>query len=87
MPREVHASTGEHLVFGRLRYPLLGPTIGKGGKPKIMIIHRAAALGVGRSYRLFLFLMGGGPGGATRCVDPAPAPLVQFPGTGTIFKI
>jgi len=30
---------------------------------------------------------GGGPGGATRFVDPADAPLVQFPGTGTIFKI
>ena len=30
---------------------------------------------------------GGGPGGATRFVDPADGPLVQFPGTGTIFKI
>jgi hypothetical protein len=30
---------------------------------------------------------GGGPGGATRYLDPADAPLVQFPGTGTIFKI
>jgi hypothetical protein len=30
---------------------------------------------------------GGGPGGATRYVDPADSPLVQFPGTGTIFKI
>jgi hypothetical protein len=30
---------------------------------------------------------GGGPGGPTRYVDPADAPLVQFPGTGTIFKI
>jgi glucose/arabinose dehydrogenase len=30
---------------------------------------------------------GGGPGGATRFVDPANGPLVQFPGTGTIFKI
>jgi glucose/arabinose dehydrogenase len=30
---------------------------------------------------------GGGPGGATRFVDPADAPLVQFPGTGVIFKI
>lgn len=30
---------------------------------------------------------GGGPGGATRFVDPADAPLVQFPGTGTIFKV
>lgn len=30
---------------------------------------------------------GGGPGGPTRYVDPAHAPLVQFPGTGTIFKI
>jgi hypothetical protein len=30
---------------------------------------------------------GGGPGGATRFVDPADAPLVQIPGTGTIFKI
>jgi hypothetical protein len=31
--------------------------------------------------------VGGGPGGPTRYVDPADAPLVQFPGTGTIFKI
>jgi len=30
---------------------------------------------------------GGGPGGATRFVDPADAPLVQIPGTGVIFKI
>jgi glucose/arabinose dehydrogenase len=30
---------------------------------------------------------GGGPGGPTRFVDPADAPLVQFPGTGVIFKI
>jgi glucose/arabinose dehydrogenase len=30
---------------------------------------------------------GGGPGGATRFVNPADGPLVQFPGTGTIFKI
>jgi hypothetical protein len=30
---------------------------------------------------------GGGPGGATRFIDPADAPLVQFPGTGVIFKI
>jgi glucose/arabinose dehydrogenase len=30
---------------------------------------------------------GGGPGGPTRYVDPADSPLVQFPGTGTIFKI
>jgi len=30
---------------------------------------------------------GGGPGGATRFKDPADAPLVQFPGTGVIFKI
>jgi hypothetical protein len=30
---------------------------------------------------------GGGPGGSTRYVDPADGPLVQFPGTGTIFKI
>jgi len=30
---------------------------------------------------------GGGPGGATRFVNPADAPLVQFPGTGVIFKI
>ena len=30
---------------------------------------------------------GGGPGGATRFVNPADAPLVQIPGTGTIFKI
>ena len=30
---------------------------------------------------------GGGPGGATRFVDPADAPLVQFPGTGVIWKI
>lgn len=30
---------------------------------------------------------GGGPRGATRFVDPADAPLVQFPGTGTIFKV
>lgn len=30
---------------------------------------------------------GGGPGGDTRFVDPADGPLVQFPGTGTIFKI
>jgi hypothetical protein len=29
----------------------------------------------------------GGPGGATRYVNPADAPLVQIPGTGTIFKI
>jgi hypothetical protein len=30
---------------------------------------------------------GGGPGGDTRYVNPADAPLVQIPGTGTIFKI
>jgi len=30
---------------------------------------------------------GGGPGGATRFLDPADAPLVQIPGTGVIFKI
>ena len=30
---------------------------------------------------------GGGPGGPTRYVNPADAPLVQFPGTGVIFKI
>jgi hypothetical protein len=30
---------------------------------------------------------GGGPGGATRFVDPADAPLVQIPGTGVIWKI
>jgi len=30
---------------------------------------------------------GSGPGGATRFVNPADAPLVQFPGTGVIFKI
>jgi hypothetical protein len=30
---------------------------------------------------------GGGPGGETRYVDPLDAPLVQIPGTGTIFKI
>jgi len=30
---------------------------------------------------------GGGPGGDTRFADPADAPLVQFPGTGVIFKI
>jgi len=30
---------------------------------------------------------GGGPGGPTRFVDPADAPLVQIPGTGVIFKI
>src|SRR5215472_4220692 len=30
---------------------------------------------------------GGGPGGDTRFIDPADAPLVQFPGTGVIFKI
>jgi hypothetical protein len=30
---------------------------------------------------------GGGPGGATRFVNPADGPLVQIPGTGTIFKI
>jgi hypothetical protein len=30
---------------------------------------------------------GGGPGGATRFVNPADAPLVQIPGTGVIFKI
>jgi hypothetical protein len=30
---------------------------------------------------------GGGPGGATRFKDPADAPLVQFPGTGVVFKI
>ena len=30
---------------------------------------------------------GGGPGGPTRFVNPADAPLVQFPGTGVIFKI
>ena len=30
---------------------------------------------------------GGGPGGDTRFKDPADAPLVQFPGTGVIFKI
>jgi glucose/arabinose dehydrogenase len=30
---------------------------------------------------------GGGPGGDTRFVDPADAPLVQFPGTGVIWKI
>jgi hypothetical protein len=30
---------------------------------------------------------GGGPGGATRFVNPADGPLVQFPGTGVIFKI
>jgi glucose/arabinose dehydrogenase len=30
---------------------------------------------------------GGGPGGLTRFVNPADAPLVQFPGTGVIFKI
>jgi hypothetical protein len=27
------------------------------------------------------------PGGDTRFADPADGPLVQFPGTGTIFKI
>ncbi len=30
---------------------------------------------------------GGGPGGATRYVNPADAPLVQFPGTGVVWKI
>ena len=30
---------------------------------------------------------GGGPGGPTRFVNPADAPLVQIPGTGVIFKI
>ena len=30
---------------------------------------------------------GGGPGGATRFVNPADGPLVQIPGTGVIFKI
>ena len=33
---------------------------------------------------------GGGPPpgpGSTRFLDPADAPLVQFPGTGVIFKI
>jgi hypothetical protein len=30
---------------------------------------------------------GGGPGGNTRFADSADGPLVQFPGTGTIFKI
>jgi hypothetical protein len=30
---------------------------------------------------------GGGPGGLTRFVNPADGPLVQIPGTGTIFKI
>jgi hypothetical protein len=30
---------------------------------------------------------GGGPGGPTRYLDPADAPLVQFPGTGVIFKV
>ncbi len=30
---------------------------------------------------------GGGPGGLTRFVNPADAPLVQIPGTGVIFKI
>jgi glucose/arabinose dehydrogenase len=30
---------------------------------------------------------GGGPGGDTRYLNPADAPLVQFPGTGVIFKI
>jgi hypothetical protein len=30
---------------------------------------------------------GGGPGGDTRFADPADGPLVQFPGTGTIFKV
>ena len=30
---------------------------------------------------------GGGPGGATRFVNAADGPLVQFPGTGVIFKI
>jgi hypothetical protein len=30
---------------------------------------------------------GGGPGGDTRFKDPLDAPLVQFPGTGVIFKI
>jgi hypothetical protein len=30
---------------------------------------------------------GGGPGGDTRFADPADGPLVQFPGTGTVFKI
>ena len=30
---------------------------------------------------------GGGPGGPSRFVDPADAPLVQIPGTGVIFKI
>ena len=30
---------------------------------------------------------GGGPGGATRFIDPADGPLVQIPGTGVIFKI
>jgi hypothetical protein len=30
---------------------------------------------------------GGGPGGATRFANPADAPLVQFPGTGVIFKV
>jgi hypothetical protein len=30
---------------------------------------------------------GGGPGGATRYVNAADAPLVQIPGTGVIFKI
>jgi hypothetical protein len=30
---------------------------------------------------------GGGPGGPTRFVNPADAPLVQIPGTGVVFKI
>jgi hypothetical protein len=30
---------------------------------------------------------GGGPGGATRFVNPADAPLVQIPGTGVVWKI
>ena len=30
---------------------------------------------------------GGGPGGPTRYVNSADAPLVQFPGTGVIWKI
>ena len=30
---------------------------------------------------------GGGPGGATRFVNPADGPLVQFPGTGVVWKI
>jgi hypothetical protein len=30
---------------------------------------------------------GGGPGGPTRYVNPADAPLVQIPGTGVIWKI